>query len=560
MTGARPGGSQDLGSLRLSGRGDWVRALERDLGDTADDRCRVAASADSPLSGRRTSPSACQNPCRANGFHLPDPALVVLVGASGSGKSTWAQERYRADEIVSSDDLRAVVGSGRHDLDASADAFSLLEQIVAGRLRRGLATVVDTLGFDVGRRRGWLDRAHAAGLPASIVLFDTPAGGLAGSATPTASGRSRRASSPNDCAHHGVPRRRSTRRDANVVVTLAADEPPATGRGELTPPVAQEGTETATRRSSGLRALRRPAGVPLPVGRGPGRLAPRGGAGRRRLRFPGDLVDGPPDPDPTGRNRVGADPRALGVPRDDRRARHRLAPRDPRLSGHLPTPASWRRPPRPSTCCHADGPSSDSEPAGGARACCLRPTVPSTSARLDLLEQTIETVRALWASRTKPHDGPRVTLPETTSYPRPVSQIPIIVGGGGGTAYSPDRRRFAERLQRQVCQGLPGQEDRRAPPALRRRRARPRRGSRDGPRPARRRPRPRRRRARVERLRGRSAATTYAARHHAGTPRQHRVRYERLGREGCPHGVRRVPDLTGPDDVMAAAGSSALTA
>ena len=34
---------------------------------------------------------------------LPDPALVVLVGASGSGKSVWAAEHYRPDEVVSSD-------------------------------------------------------------------------------------------------------------------------------------------------------------------------------------------------------------------------------------------------------------------------------------------------------------------------------------------------------------------------------------------------------------------------------------------------------------------------
>ena len=60
---------------------------------------------------------------------LPDPALVVLVGASGSGKSVWAAEHYRPDEVVSSDRLRALVGSGEHDLDASADAFALLDQI-----------------------------------------------------------------------------------------------------------------------------------------------------------------------------------------------------------------------------------------------------------------------------------------------------------------------------------------------------------------------------------------------------------------------------------------------
>src|SRR5262249_52704845 len=53
---------------------------------------------------------------------LPDPALVVLIGASGSGKSAWAAARYRPEEVVSSDELRGIVGSGEHDLDASADA------------------------------------------------------------------------------------------------------------------------------------------------------------------------------------------------------------------------------------------------------------------------------------------------------------------------------------------------------------------------------------------------------------------------------------------------------
>ncbi len=70
---------------------------------------------------------------------LPDPALVVLAGPSGSGKSAWAAQRYRPHEVVSSDRLRAVVGSGEHDLDASADAFALLDQIVATLRRHCLA-------------------------------------------------------------------------------------------------------------------------------------------------------------------------------------------------------------------------------------------------------------------------------------------------------------------------------------------------------------------------------------------------------------------------------------
>jgi predicted kinase len=104
---------------------------------------------------------------------LPDPALVVLVGPSGSGKSAWAAGRYRPYEVVSSDRLRALVGSGEHDLDASADAFALLDQVVAARLRRGLTAVVDTLGLDAERRRGYLELARGSGMPAVAVLVDT---------------------------------------------------------------------------------------------------------------------------------------------------------------------------------------------------------------------------------------------------------------------------------------------------------------------------------------------------------------------------------------------------
>ncbi len=94
---------------------------------------------------------------------LPDPALVVLVGASGSGKSTWARSRYRDQEIVSSDELRGIVGSGPNDLDASVDAFLLLDRIVAGRARRGLTTIVDTLGLDRDKRLAYLGACSPGG-------------------------------------------------------------------------------------------------------------------------------------------------------------------------------------------------------------------------------------------------------------------------------------------------------------------------------------------------------------------------------------------------------------
>ena len=106
---------------------------------------------------------------------LPTPALVVLVGASGSGKSTWALSRYRAAEVVSSDALREVVGSGPADLDASADSFDLLDRIVAARAGRRLTVVVDTLGLDPAQRAAYLAVARSARPAAVAVILDTPA-------------------------------------------------------------------------------------------------------------------------------------------------------------------------------------------------------------------------------------------------------------------------------------------------------------------------------------------------------------------------------------------------
>ena len=69
-----------------------------------------------------------------NELALPAPCLVVLVGPSGSGKTTWAHEHFDPPAIVSTDRLRAVVGQGEDDLDASVDAFALADTIVEQRL------------------------------------------------------------------------------------------------------------------------------------------------------------------------------------------------------------------------------------------------------------------------------------------------------------------------------------------------------------------------------------------------------------------------------------------
>jgi F420-dependent oxidoreductase-like protein len=108
-------------------------------------------------------------------LRLPDPSLVVLVGATAAGKSHWAREWFHPDQVVSSDRLRAAVGTGERDQRASRDAFEVLDLIVAKRLRRRLTTVIDSTGLEAARRDAWRTLAEKHGVPAYAVVFDPSA-------------------------------------------------------------------------------------------------------------------------------------------------------------------------------------------------------------------------------------------------------------------------------------------------------------------------------------------------------------------------------------------------
>jgi protein phosphatase len=106
---------------------------------------------------------------------IPDPSLVVLVGAAGAGKSTFAAHHFDAAEILSSDRYRGIVSGDETDQTATRAAFSLLHRDLARRLAAGLTTVVDATNIEPWARRTVVRRAHAAAVPAVAIVLDLPA-------------------------------------------------------------------------------------------------------------------------------------------------------------------------------------------------------------------------------------------------------------------------------------------------------------------------------------------------------------------------------------------------
>ncbi|MFF3364413.1 MULTISPECIES: polynucleotide kinase-phosphatase [Streptomyces] len=102
---------------------------------------------------------------------VTDLSLVVLVGASGSGKSTFARRHFKPTEVISSDFCRGLVADDENDQSASGDAFDVLHYIAGKRLAAGRRTVVDATSVQQDSRRQLIElaRKHDV-LPIAIVL------------------------------------------------------------------------------------------------------------------------------------------------------------------------------------------------------------------------------------------------------------------------------------------------------------------------------------------------------------------------------------------------------
>jgi protein phosphatase len=102
---------------------------------------------------------------------IPELSLVVLIGASGSGKSTFAARHFQPTEVLSSDFCRGLVADDENDQSATGPAFEVLQFIAGKRLGAGRLTVVDATNVQREARAPLVElaRAHDV-LPVAIVL------------------------------------------------------------------------------------------------------------------------------------------------------------------------------------------------------------------------------------------------------------------------------------------------------------------------------------------------------------------------------------------------------
>ena len=102
---------------------------------------------------------------------VPELSLVVLIGASGSGKSTFARAHFKPTEVLSSDFCRALVSDDENNQAATKDAFEVLHYVAAKRLAAGKLVVVDATNVQPEARKPLVALAREYHcLPVAIVL------------------------------------------------------------------------------------------------------------------------------------------------------------------------------------------------------------------------------------------------------------------------------------------------------------------------------------------------------------------------------------------------------
>lgn len=103
---------------------------------------------------------------------IPELCLVLLVGASASGKSSFARKHFLSTEVISSDFCRAILADDENDQSVTGEAFDLLHTIAEKRLKLGKLTVVDATNVQAASRKSLIALAKEYHVFCVAIVFD----------------------------------------------------------------------------------------------------------------------------------------------------------------------------------------------------------------------------------------------------------------------------------------------------------------------------------------------------------------------------------------------------
>jgi protein phosphatase len=105
---------------------------------------------------------------------IPELSFVVLIGASGSGKSSFARKHFKPTEVLSSDFCRGLVSDDENNQRATNEAFEVLHFIAGKRLAAGRLTVVDATNVQSEARKPLVELARQYHMLPVAIVFDLP--------------------------------------------------------------------------------------------------------------------------------------------------------------------------------------------------------------------------------------------------------------------------------------------------------------------------------------------------------------------------------------------------
>lgn len=107
-------------------------------------------------------------------IEIPNFCLVALIGATSSGKSTFAAKHFKPTEVLSSDYFRGLISDDESDQSCTTEAFDALYYVARKRLDAMKLTVIDATNVQEAARKQVIALAKEENCHPVAIVFHTP--------------------------------------------------------------------------------------------------------------------------------------------------------------------------------------------------------------------------------------------------------------------------------------------------------------------------------------------------------------------------------------------------